>query len=169
MPEQDVDGIQIGFDREFIDKWLNRQKYVWALVIGLLAVTFSGLLGRGPLGKETVSAGPGQLTATFDRIPHYKTPAVIELQLPQSAFANGTALVRLEGAVTRQAAFERIMPQPVSAHPLPDGVVAEIQASAASRGGRVLIFQQPSAVGPLRSTVALEGGPSLELTQFVLP
>ncbi len=125
--------------------------------------------GAGAARKKTVSAGPGQLTATFDRIPHYKTPAVIELQLPQSAFAKGNARVRLEGAVTRQAAFERIMPQPISADSLPDGIVAEIQASAASPGGRVLIFQQPSAIGPLRTRVTLQGGPSLEFTQFVLP
>jgi hypothetical protein len=169
MPQTKEKDVRVGFDREFIEKWLDRQRYVWYAVILLLGVTFTGLLGRGPLAKRTISAGPGQLEVTYERVAHFKTPAAIELRLPQNAFENGHARILLEGAVAHEAAFQEMIPQPISAAPLPDGIAADIPVTAASAAGRVMIFQQPSAVGPLKSKIGLEGGPPLEFTQFVLP
>jgi hypothetical protein len=169
MPAVKDKEVQVGFDRQFIEKWLDRQRYAWYSVIVLLAVTFTGLLGRGPLAKKTISAGPGQLEITYERVPHFKTPAAIELHLPQNPSQNGHVRILLEGAVAHQAAFQEIIPQPISAAPLLNGIAADIPVTAASAGGRVMIFQQPSAVGPLESKIAVEGGPSLEFTQFVLP
>lgn len=169
MPETKDKDVCVGFDREFIEKWLDRQRYVWYAVILLLIVTFTGLLGRDPLAMRTISSGPGQFEVTYERVPHFKTPATIELHLPQNAFQNGHVRILFEGAVAHQAAFQEVIPQPISAAPLLDGIAADIPVTAASGAARVLIFQQPSAVGPLKSKIALEGGPSLEFTQFVLP
>jgi hypothetical protein len=99
----------------------------------------TGLLGRGPLAKKTISAGPGQLEITYERVPHFKTPAAIELHLPQNASQNGHVRILLEGAVAHQAAFQEIIPQPISAAPLVDGVAADIPVTAASAGGRVMM------------------------------
>jgi hypothetical protein len=169
MPVTQEKEVQVEFDREFIEKWLDRQRYVWYSVILLLVVTLTGLLGRGPLAKKTMSAGPGQLEVTYERVLHLKTPATLEVHLPQNALGTGHVRIRLEGAVAHQAAFQQIIPQPIAAVPLPDGLAADIPVTAASAGGRVMIVQQPSTVGPLKSKIALEGGPSLEFTQFVLP
>jgi hypothetical protein len=169
MPQTKVASVEVGFDRQFIEKWLDRQTYVWYAIIAFLAVSLSGLLGRGPLAKRTVSAGPGQFQVTYEQFPHYKTPSTIELGLPQSALQSGHILIRLEGAVTNKAAFQSIIPQPVSANPLPHGIIADIPITAASSGARIMIFQQPSAVGLLTNRITLEGGPSLEFWQFALP
>ena len=169
MPQTKEKDIRVGFDREFIEKWLDRQRYVWYAVILLLGLTLTGLLGRGPLAKRTISAGPGQLEVTYERITHFKTPAAIELHLPQKAFQDGHVRILLEGALAHEAAFQEIIPQPISAVPLPDGIAADIPVTAASAAGRVMIFQQPSAVGALKSRIGLEGGPRLAFTQFVLP
>lgn len=169
MPQTKVASVEVEFDREFIEKWLDRQKYVWYSLILFLAAAFTGLLGRGPLAKATISAGANQLRVTYERFPHYKTPAVIELHLPETAVNTRHALIRLQGAVANQAAFQQIIPQPVSADPLADGIIADIPITAESMGRRVLIVQQPSAVGGLESKIGLEGGPSLAFKQFVLP
>ena len=169
MPQTKVASVEVGFDRQFIEKWLDRQRWVWYAIVAFLALSLSGLLGRGPLANRTVSAGPGQFRVTYEQFPHYKTPSTVELHLPQSALPRDHVLVRLEGAVTNKAAFQSIIPRPVSADPLPDGIIADVLINAASSGGRIMIFQQPSAVGRLRSRIALEGGPSLEFWQFALP
>jgi hypothetical protein len=116
-------------------------------VILFLAVSFSGLLGRGPLAKKTISAGPGQLRVTYERFLHHKTPSVIELHLPENTANGGHVFIRLEGAVTNKAAFQQIIPQPVSAGPLEDGIDADIPITGAPQGRRILIVQQPSTVG----------------------
>jgi len=169
MPVKQISSVEVGFDREFIEKWLDRQKYAWYSIILFLAVTLTGLLGRGPLGKRTASAGEGQLSATYEPVAHYRTPAVMELHLPEKGLQDDHVYIALEGAVTKNAAFQQIIPRPVSIAPLPDGIVADIPLTATSSGGRVMIFQQPSAVGFQRSKITLEGGASLELKQFVLP
>jgi sensor histidine kinase regulating citrate/malate metabolism len=46
VPVKQISSVEVGFDREFIEKWLDRQKYVWYSIILLLAVTLAGLLGR---------------------------------------------------------------------------------------------------------------------------
>jgi hypothetical protein len=168
MPEAENE-LQVGFDRQFIDKWLDRQRYVWAALILLLMVTFTGLLGRGPLARKTMSAGPGQLEITYERILHFKTPAMLELHLPPAAPESSHVRIRLEGAVVHDAAFQEIIPQPLSANPLAGGVVIDIPITAAANRGRILVFQQASAIGPLTSKVGLDGGPTLEFKQFVLP
>jgi len=169
MPQQQVAPVEVDFDREFIEKWLDRQKYVWYAVILLLAVTLSGLLGRGPLATNTVASESGQVKVTYERVLHYRTPAVIELHLARYLLQNGPMHLRLEGALASKAAFQQIIPQPVSAAPLADGVLAEFPVNKASLQGRVTIVQQPSAVGLLDSKIGLEGGPLLEFRQFVLP
>ena len=169
MPVKEISSVEVEFDREFIEKWLDRQKYVWYSIILLLAVTLTGLLGRGPLGKRTVSAGEGQLSATYEPVAHYRTPAVLELHLPERALHEDHVYIALEGAVTKKAAFQQIIPQPVSVAPLPDGIIADIPLTPTSTGGRVMIFQQPSAVGFQTSRITLDGGASLELKQLVLP
>jgi len=169
MPEVKDDVVDVEQDTSFVDKWLRRQKYAWMAVGLLLVVTFTGLLGRGPLAKKTVSAGPGQLEVTYERVLHYKTPAVIEVHLPQYALQSARVRVLLEGAVAHSAAFQQVIPQPFSADPLPDGIVAEVPITSASQDGRMMIFQQPSAVGPITSRIGLEGGPSLKIEQFILP
>lgn len=137
--------------------------------INALLVSLIGLLGRGPLAKKTISVGPGQLELTYERVLHYNTPSNIEVHLAQNALQNDHVHLRIEGAVTYKAAFQEIIPQPVSADPLPNGIVADIPVSAASANGRIMILQQPSAVGPIESSIGLEGGPSLSFSQFVLP
>jgi hypothetical protein len=73
------------------------------------------------------------------------------------------------GAVTNKAAFQQIIPQPVSAEPLENGIVVDIPMTAAAVRGRILIVQQPSTVGALESKITLEGGSSLTFRQFVVP
>jgi hypothetical protein len=160
VPVKQISSVEVGFDREFIEKWLDRQKYVWYSIILLLAVTLAGLLGRGPLGKRTVSAGEGQLSATYEPVAHYRMPAAIELHLPERVLQEDHVYIALEGAVTKKAAFQQIIPQPVSVAPLPDGIVADIPLTATSSEGRVMIFQQPSAVGFQISKITLDSGSS---------
>jgi hypothetical protein len=45
MPETKDKAVRVEFDRRFIEKWLNYQRYVWYSVILLLAITLTGLLG----------------------------------------------------------------------------------------------------------------------------
>ena len=169
MPQASDQQVHVGFDRTFIEKWLQRQRYVWYAIVLLLLVSFTGLLGRGPLAKTTVSSGPGQLEVTYERVLHYKTPANIEVRLPENTSSGGLVRLHIEGAVTYAAAYQEIIPQPVSANPLPNGIVADIPVSAASARGRILILQQASGVGPVHNRIGLEGGPSLSFTQFILP
>jgi hypothetical protein len=122
-----------------------------------------------PLAKKTIAGGPAQVRITFERFPHHKTPSVIELHLPDRTLQAGHVRIRLEGAVADKAAFQQIIPQPISASPLIDGIEADIPLTAASSGGRIMILQQPSAVGSLISRIALEDGPPLAFKQFVLP
>lgn len=169
MAETKAGPIEAEFDRDFVDKWIKRQKYVWYCIVILLAFTFTGLLGRGPVAKKTVSTGAAELSVTYERILHYRTPATIEVQLPQQVPQNGNVRLRLEGAITSKAAFQEIIPRPVWAAPLADGIVIDIPVTALSSAGRVMLIQQPSAVGPLNTKIDLEGHSSISFGQFVLP
>lgn len=170
MSDAKADQIELESDRSFFDKWLKFQTFALAFLCLTLVVAFTGVLGRGPLGKQTISAGPGQLGITYERVLHYKTLSEIEVHLPQLAVPNRNQIaVYLRGALVRGAPVQRMLPRPVSAEPLPNAVLARLPVTAASSGGSILIFQEPSGVGTLTSTIALDGGASIQFRQFVLP
>jgi hypothetical protein len=161
-----VQDVEVGFDENFINKWMKNQKYAWMFVGLTVATGLSGLLGRGPLANAKASnAG---LTVTYERIARNKTPAMMEVQLP-IGLASDTVRLHLEGDLVRRGRFERIVPQPTKSQPLKEGVVAEMVMAKTSEAGKVTLVQQPSSPGKLRHKIFIEGGPSVEFDQIVLP
>jgi hypothetical protein len=170
MSEQQAEQLELDFDPSFMEKWLRFQKFALTFLCLMLAVGLTGILGRGPFGKQHISAGPGQLGITYERVLHYKTPSVIEVRLPQLALSTGNRIrLYLRGAFVRNAPLQRILPQPMYAVPLPDAVLAQLPVTPGSSGGTILIFQEPSGLGTLTSTIALDGGASIQFKQFIIP
>lgn len=112
-------GVRGSFDSEFTETFLAGQKYVWFIVAVLLAVTFSGLLRRGPLARKTIRGDA--LTITFERIPHFKTPTMIDIVVKPAPLPRSPIRLRVTGAIAGSAGLQHIVPTPVSAEPLQDG------------------------------------------------
>jgi hypothetical protein len=170
MSTRQADEIEIGFDRNFINKWLKVQKLALAFICVVLAATFSGLLGNGPLAKRTISAGPGRLTITYDRVLHYKAPSEIQVQLPQLSLAGEHEIaLYLGGALVANAAVQSILPRPLSAEPLRGAVLVRLPVTGDSSHATLRIIQQPSEAGTEASTIALNGYGAIDFKQFVVP
>jgi len=160
-------GIRVGYDKQFLDSWLKRARYVWAFIAITIMAGLSGLLGRGPLAKHMVTSGPAGLQIKYERIARNKTPAAVEIRLPPTSSADRPVRLRIEGDLVKGARLRQIMPQPVRSDLLPDGMVVEFPAALSA--GVVSIVQEPSAPGRFRNKIALEGGPAVEFVQVVLP
>jgi hypothetical protein len=170
MSDARVKQFELDFDRSFIEKWLKFQKGALVFLCLTLLVVLTGVLGRGPLNRQTLSAGPGKLSITYERVLHYKTPSEIEVHLPEQV-ATGRSEIRLlvSGTLLRGAGMQRILPQPLRAEPLRDGVITDLPVEPLSARGTVLISIEPSRAGVLTSSIGLENGQLIPFRQFVLP
>src|SRR3982750_983955 len=117
--------VNVDFDKQFLDRWLERQKYAWIVIAFLIATGIAGLLGRGPLSKNTIRSGTGGMEVKYERIARNKTPALLEVQLPASTPSDRPVRLRIEGELVKGGRLKQVVPQPVRSDLLADGFVAE--------------------------------------------
>jgi hypothetical protein len=160
-------GIRVGFDEQFLDKWLARQKYAWMLITITLVAGLAGLLGRGPLSKHTVGSEAEGMEIKYERIARNKTPASIEIKLFASPSAERPLRLRIEGDLLRIGRLRQIVPEPSHSYLMRNGFIAEYPAGVSN--GLISISQEPGAPGRLWNRVSVEGGSTLEFVQLVLP
>src|SRR5947209_3552085 len=54
-----VQNIEVGYDSDFLQRWMRFEKVAWVVMTVALAAGLAGVFGRGPLAKATVKAGDG--------------------------------------------------------------------------------------------------------------
>src|SRR3954447_12220307 len=164
-----VQNIEVGYDSDFLQRWMRFEKVAWLVMMVALAAGLAGVFGRGPLAKTTVKAGDGT-EVRFERVARNKTPALVEIRLPQTLAGVHMLKLRLEGDLLNRGRLERIVPQPAREIPVNHGIIAEIPINTGEQPGKVDITQQPGEPGRLWNRITLDNtGTRVEFSQVVLP
>lgn len=126
--------VEVGSDLVFEQRWWGIQKTAWGTMVLLVLAGLAGVFGRGPLSKATAQAqGEGApLRIQYERFPRFKTPTALEVYVDQPAIASCQARVRLSGQMMNALRIQRVIPEPISTEPLPDGAIFTFQMSPSS-------------------------------------
>jgi hypothetical protein len=105
---------------------------------------------------------------TYERTPHFNTPAIIEIRFSSPKQFSADLPLTLRGDLVNRARFQSIEPQPIRMHPLKDGVLATLPLVADSFPGKISLIHQASSIGPLSSSISV-GDQTIQVNQFALP
>jgi hypothetical protein len=145
---------------------IQRIGRVIAAVVLLLGLT--GLLGGGPLSRHSISDGTNSID--YERIGYRETSQLLRFTIPTTLTPSGKTGISFDNAALARIKLERIVPEPSAARLAAGRTVFEFNlARDTGRDAQVLFAFQPSEAGVHTTRLRIDTGPTLELTQIVLP
>ncbi len=155
---------------------LTRQRHEWAvqrtgwvLMALWLAAGALGLLGGGGLLGATTTGDEGApIWIVHERLARLETPTTLRVHLTAEQ-SDGEVSFWVGADYLEHVEVRQIMPQPASSRAEPERVVYTLDATATERPIVVALIVQPDDPGLLRGEIGRPGGPSIRLTQMVMP
>jgi hypothetical protein len=158
--------IDTGYDELFERKWGRFERMIWITFGCIMALGLCGFLGRGPLNKKNVQLADGT-QIKYERVLRYKTPGVVELQLPVSS---GSAELRLSKTEIEKLGLKQITPQPSTNMSSENSATYRFQpADPTTRTLLVQLALEPASVGPVSSDIQVNGQQPVSVHQWVVP
>lgn len=136
----------------------------------LVVAALAGLLGRGPLSWATTADAEGVLRLDHDRIARYRAPTSLRLRVAPAAVHDGRVRVWIDAAFLSALDLGGPQPPPLSVELGMDRHTYTFAAPALAGPGILIFEYEPHAsLRDLLGRIGLEGGPTLQFRQFVLP
>jgi hypothetical protein len=159
MPGESFVENNVPFER----RWFRFSRFMWVVLVLLLAASGSGLSGGGgPLAQRTSKSGG--LEVRWERIA--RADALSKLRFAVEA-PNGEARITLREGLASQSTLRDIIPPPKSVIAGRDALTLVFDVESGT-SATVQMTQALEAPGILRSSVEA-GGASINLEQIVLP
>ncbi len=143
------------------------QRVVRTLALLILVLALAGAFGGGPLSHGKAVQGGSSIE--YERIAYRDTPQTYRLQVTKELAPSGKARVWWEQEASRRVTLEQVVPEPGRTTLAAGRMIFEFEVEA-EQGPFEIQFEFSSGdVGVHPSRIGIEGGPTLEFTQFVLP
>lgn len=160
-------GLQVHEDLRFQARDWVAQRVGWGLLAALLLAGLLGLLGSGPLSHVTRSDGHG-LTVEYERLVRHSAPTTMTLAIAPGVLASDQARITMGRDYLVAHDLQRIVPEPDRTL-VADEAVTFVFNVRPRAGMKVRLRIEPDAVGNHGTTVRLDDGPPVTVTQFTLP
>jgi hypothetical protein len=158
--------LQVDEDLDFQRREWAFQRAGWVVLLLLVVAAALGLFGSGPLSDALAEDGSGTLRVEYERFARFHGPATVKVELgPGSVTQDEARLVLSRRFVERIAQLE-IAPEPDQAEMGADTFTYVFRAR---EPGSVTLRYLPDHFGTLDTTIAIEDGPAVEISQFVYP
>jgi hypothetical protein len=164
-----TEDIEAGCDLPFERRWWRLQRVSWVILSLLLFAGMAGLFGHGPLSKAMVHPPGSALEVRYDRLARRETPSLLELRLDKSALVSGRVQIRINRALVDKMQLKQIVPEPLLAEPLADGVRFIFQTNPSCDSAFVVFSENPAMLGIVEAEVTVEGAEPVHFRQFVYP
>jgi hypothetical protein len=173
-PAQNSNGLinnelALGDDRDFERIWWRIEIGLWTFLVAVLVLALIGLLGHGPLAYKELSTSDKALEIRYERIAHYKSPAILQVRIHPTLFRDGKAYVHLSRVTVQGMGAQRIIPQPEKSMPDDDGISYLFPPEDPSLPLIVSFALEPSRAGLFRQEVRTDPDHKLFFNSIVLP
>lgn len=167
--DKHTDDIDPCFDMPFERRWWSIQRIVWIFLVLVLLGGLAGVFGHGPLSRTSAQAPESHLRVGYDWVARRETPALLHLHLDKAALASGQVRIRLNHALVDQLQLKQIVPTPLAAEPLADGVRFVFRTDPSEDSATLIFTENPTAPGIVEAEVAVEGAKPARFRQFIYP
>ena len=143
------------------------QRVVRAIALVILALGLAGAFGGGPLSHGRAEQGGSSIE--YERIAYRDTPQTYRLQVTKELAPSGKARIWLDRETSRRVMLDQIVPEPGRTTLAADRMIFEFEVEADQGPFEILFELSADEAGVHASRMGLEGGPTLEFKQLVLP
>lgn len=159
----------INQDLDFSRREWRVERVGWVIIALLVLAGLLGLLGRGPLTEKVAHDANRLASVEYYSIDHAAAASELRVHLEPDVTTADTVRLALNAAYLERIEIESIEPEPSAQELAGDGIVFVFDV--AEPGQPVDLSLQYHFIGYGRATgrIAIEGGPQLSFSQFVLP
>jgi hypothetical protein len=143
------------------------QRVVRAIALVIMALALAGVFGGGPLSHGRAVQGGNSIE--YERIAYRDTPQTYRLQVTKELAPSGKARVWWEQEASRRVKLEQVVPEPGRTTLAAGRMIFEFEVEAEQGPFEIQFEFSSDEVGVHASRIGIEGGPTLEFTQLVLP
>lgn len=164
-----TEDIEVGCDLDFERRWWRIQRIGWFVLVLLLIGGVVGLFGHGPLSKATLNVPGSDSRICYERLARRETPSTLELRLGKSALVSGLVRIRLNQTLVEKMQLKQIVPAPLKAEPLADGVRFIFQTDPTRGSAFIYFIENPTTPGFVDAEVVIEDAEPVHFRQFIYP
>lgn len=146
--------------------WLA-QRIGWVFIGVMVLAALAGLTGSGPLSRTTRSDGR-HLTVEYERFVRHGSRTAVTFRVAPEAVTHGRVRIAIDRRFLAANDLQRLVPEPSVTRGHDDAVefIYDVAPGTALQARWIV---EPDELGSLSSSVRLNGGPALEITQFTYP
>ena len=162
------DDLEVGYDQSFERRFHRLEQAGRAFLVLMVALSLSGLLGRGPFSHETVRTPGGGPSADYEPVARYDTPTQVTLHL-HPAPGQATTTVAIDTGFIEPMGLTAVQPTPLSSATNQGGLALTFAVRPGASDTLVRLQLKPSVVGPVSLRATVDDAPPLSWTQVILP
>ncbi len=143
------------------------QRIAWAFMALILAATFAGAFGGGPLAHARAGGTPNGLLLEYDRIARYRALSSLDF-LIMSPPAYGEVRLWIARDFLDEVALLTVTPEP-SAQEVSGDRIAYVFKTTGRAPLRIRFRVEPSTLWSHTGSAGVGDQPAITFSQFVLP
>ncbi|HVE78771.1 MAG TPA: hypothetical protein VNA89_07910 [Gemmatimonadaceae bacterium] len=155
-------------DRTLRREW-RVQRVGWVVMALLVAAALAGAFGRGPLAEAKVRSPSGLLEVDYQRLTRHESSAAIDVAIDAARLPTREARLWVDREYLSGVSLDRVVPEPERSETGRDRVTMVFPIASGERTARVQLQMKVGDPWLRRIRMGVEGGDSVEVTQFVYP
>lgn len=159
----------INQDLDFSQREWIVERVGWVVMALLVLAGLLGLLGRGPLTDKVARDANQQAWVEYYSIDHADAASELRLHIEPGVVPADQMRLTLNSAYLDRIEVESIEPEPAAQQLTGEGVAFVFALTEPGRPVDLTVHYHFVEYGRAAATLAIEGGPQLSFSQFVLP
>src|SRR4051794_20576218 len=170
MPRSDQIDLDVEQDMDYHRRSWRRQRIAWVVMALLIVATLLGLFGPGLLGDSIAGAKGGPLWMAYNRFGRLQAESTtLRIHVEPGAVTGQPLRLWVSRSYLERVQVMHILPEPQSVEIAADRYVYVIAVQDMSQPASLVFHIEPAHVGLLRGQVGIEGGDTLDFSQFIYP
>src|SRR5918992_325114 len=161
-----IGDLELEEDIEFQRRDWAVRHIAWAVLALVFLAALLGIFGNGILSKATLGDDGMLLQVEYQRFGRYKAPMDLKIRLGPEAIQEGKVRLWLERNYLNTIQVETIVPQPDSVESDANRLIYVFDVPSSNFPVEVTFLVQSENIGYQTGRVGIEGGPSLNFSQF---
>lgn len=160
--------LELNLDQEFQQREWRVERIGWVLMLLLILASLLGLLGgAGPLSSTTDGSADG-LEVSYNRFAQMLEATTLQVHVSIDGAAD-TLRLWLSQSYLDSTRIESISPEPASIEVAEGRLIFNFELAAPVQETDIVFHLNPELPGLKQGAIGVEGGSSVELSQFVYP
>jgi hypothetical protein len=139
----------------------------WGLILAIILAGVFGLTGRGPLGTTTV--GDTTLMVNYDRVMRNDAPGKARIRIGPPITNDTVVHLWVSRTILATCSLQRVVPLPLRTISMSDRTTFDFRVEPGSDSMIVVLDCMPRSTGRYHGMIGVDGGPSIQLSNIVLP